>query len=187
MGTHADFSLNVSGGGIMNPSKFSFKKGRTMIARFILTLALGLLLPLSSNAMDARADVLETEFQRLYEYVQNLPHDGMVGGFMKYKKVQNHLILWELAYNVHGDDVIRLFNEHKDGTDSFAVSYYRSKSIIPGRTVIRRFVGPSVIGWRNDTMDVLSGEYLGTQGFPVPRMTAEDKKLLQRWKVRLLK
>lgn len=162
-----------------------------MLIRVCLLIAIALGSWTESQAADSRSAVIQSEFERLYDFVRDLKPDGAIGGFMKHKKIGEHTILWELNYNVDGDglgsDIIRLFNEHTDGTDSFAVSYYRTASIVPGRVVIRRFVGPSIVNWRNDTIDARTGEYLGTQGRQTPLMTADDRKMVQKWKIRLLK
>jgi hypothetical protein len=158
-----------------------------MIARLFLTAAIFFGVFSEAFAADNRAAVIKTEFDRLYAYVRTLQPDGKIGETAKYKKVGSYLVIWELDYNVDEDDIIRLFNEHIGGTESFDVSYYQSKSIVPERTVLRRFVGPTVIGWRNDTLDLKTGEYLGMQGRDVPIMNASDRKMLQRFKVQLFK
>lgn len=156
-----------------------------MLNRLFLTLGLVFCFHSAAHAVDGRSVVLKTEFERFYSYVQTLRADGKVGSVMNYKKVGEYLVLWDLGKTPEDYDVIRLYNEHKDGTDAFAVSYYRSKQIVPGRTVIRRFVGPGIVGWRNDTMDLATGEYLGMQGVREPYMNNADRKLVQKYKIRL--
>ncbi len=162
-----------------------------MFKRFLMAFAAAFTLAATfsapAQAADSRSLVLKQEFNKFYNYVQTLRPDGKVGNFMKYKKVGDFLVLWDLGKTPDDYDVIRLYNEHKDGTDSFVVSYYRSNQLVDGRTVIRRFVGPGIIGWRNDTVDAVTGEYLGMQGLRDPYMTEGDHKLVQHFKVRLFK
>lgn len=156
-----------------------------MFNRLLLAMTLVFAISSAAQAMDSRSTVLKNEFDQFYTYVTELEPDGKIGDFMKYKKVGDFTVLWDLGVEKTDYDLIRLYNEHTDGTDSFAVSYYRSQNIVPGRTVIRRFVGPGIKGWRNDTMDLETGEYLGMQGFPEPYMTSEDRALIQEFKVEL--
>lgn len=156
-----------------------------MFQRFLLALTLVLGISFSAQASDSRATVLKNEFDRFYALVTTLKADGKIGDFMKYKKVGAFTVLWDLGTEKSDYDLIRLYNEHKDGTDSFAVSYYRSQSIVPERTVIRRFVGPGIKDWRNDTMDVDTGEYLGMQGIFNPEMNDEDRTLVKEFNVEL--
>ena len=156
-----------------------------MLSRLLLTLTLALGVSLSAHANDHRSTVLQNEFTRFYAYVKTLKADGKIGDFMNYKKVGSFTVLWDLGTEKSDYDLIRLYNEHTDGTDSFAVSYYRSQNIVPGRTVIRRFHGPGIKDWRNDTMDVESGEYLGMQGIFNPEMTDQDSALVKEFNVEL--
>lgn len=149
--------------------------------------ALALVLGLSTTALasDPRASVLKNEFDRFYALVTTLQHDGKIGDFMKYKKIGDFTVLWDLGTEKSDYDLIRLYNEHNDGTDSFAVSYYRSQSIVPERNVIRRFVGPGIKDWRNDTMDLDTGEYLGMQGLLNPEMNDQDRALIEKFNIEL--
>lgn len=156
-----------------------------MFSRLLLSLTFILGISVAAHADEHRSLVLKNEFNRFYTYVKTLTPDGQIGDFMKYKKVGAFTVLWDLGAEKSDYDLIRLYNEHTDGTDSFAVSYYRSENIVPGRNVIRRFVGPGIKDWRNDTMDLESGEYLGMQGIFQPEMTDEDRALVQEFKVEL--
>ena len=94
-------------------------------------------------------------------------------------------LLWKLAKYEGDYDVIRIFSERKDGKD-FVVSYFRGDHLVEGRTVIRRFYGPVITGWRNDTVDVETDEYLGWQGVEEPRLNKKDENVLNLWNVELL-
>jgi hypothetical protein len=139
----------------------------------------------TATALDHRSQVLRKEFEKMLAHVQGLKADGKIGDFMKYKDMGDYLILWDLGPTPEHYDLIRLFRDYPDGTPNFAVSYYRSKTIIDGRTVIRRFVGPDTVGWRNDTMDYETGEYLGMQGTPEPPISAADRRLIEEWNIQL--
>lgn len=156
-----------------------------MFGRLLLSLSLIFGLSFSAHAEGHRSVILQNEYNRFYAYVKTLKPDGKIGDFMKYKKVGAYTVLWDLGVEKSDYDLIRLYNEHTDGTDSFAVSYYRSQNIVPGRTVIRRFYGPGIKDWRNDTMDAETGEYLGMQGIHNPEMTEEDLALIKQFKVEL--
>lgn len=157
-----------------------------MLARFLFPILITFNFLAQAQVKKSESLVLKTEFHRLLDFVQVLPPDGQIGGFMNYKNIGTHTLLWDLGETSSDRTVIRIYSQHHDGTESFAVSYYRSRDIVPGRTVIRRFVGPIVTGWRNDTIDLETDKYLGTQGKAVPKMTDSDLKLLKMWKVTLL-
>lgn len=153
--------------------------------RLILSLAMVFSAVNSSVAADRRSEVLKTEFATILGHVKAQKADGKIGDFMKFKKMGNYLLLWDLGPTADDYDLIRLYNEHDDGSPNFSVSYYRSKNIVEGRTVIRRFVGPDTLGWRNDTMDYETGEYLGMQGTEEPSMSASDRRILKDWNIEL--
>jgi hypothetical protein len=125
-----------------------------------------------------------SEFTRLKALAETLEPEFEVGGLLKGKRYGDHELLWRLAEEPGQYDVIRIFRD-KPGKDSFDVTFYRADHIVPGRMVIRRFVGPGVSGWRNDTMDLNTGEYLGAQGASRPRLDQRDLQILKKWDIEL--
>lgn len=131
------------------------------------------------------AKTLQDEFTRLHEMVQNLKPEFEVGGYLKGKRYGDVELLWNTNFEEDGTDVIRIYHEHKDGTPDFSISFHRSHYIVDGYTVIRRFVGPMQYGWRNDTVDILTGRYLGTQGVMTPEASSRDLQILKEWQITL--
>lgn len=142
------------------------------------------LAPASSGPEQISAK-LQSEFRDLRALVQKLEPEFMVGGYLFGKRYGDHELLWHLASDSQGTDTIRLYREKSGGRKEFAVAYLRSTQIVEGRTVIRRFVGPVVGDWRNDTIDANSGEYLGSQGVRTPELDARDREILRKWKIEL--
>lgn len=127
---------------------------------------------------------LQDEFHRLYDLAAKTEPEFEVGGFLNGKSYGDHELLWRLADEPGEYDVIRIFRD-KEGSNSFDVTFYRADHIVPGVTVLRRFVGPGISGWRNDTIDYKTGEYLGSQGARRPALDARDREILKKWKIEL--
>ena len=121
------------------------------------------------------------EFNSLYKIAKTLIPDSEVGGFLKEKNYGDHVLLWRLADEPDEYDIIRIYRP-KNGFD---VTFYRANHIVPGRWVIRRFIGPSQAGWRNDTIDLDTGEYLGYQGTRFPRLDSRDQEIIDMWQIQL--
>lgn len=141
------------------------------------------ILSLSSSlwaAESPEAKVLKSEFDRLQKYVSQLVPDGTVDGFLKYKVMNGYEILWELDEVDNSHSVITLYR------DQFAVHYYKSAYIIENKYVLRRFIGPHITGWRNDTVDIESGAYLGRQGLEKPIWTKADQAVIDFWNITLI-
>ncbi|NJL25244.1 MAG: hypothetical protein HC902_08730 [Calothrix sp. SM1_5_4] len=113
--------------------------------------------------------------------MRTLKADAQVGGLLNSKSYGDHEILWPLDGDI---DVIRVFRDKKPA--AFEIVYHRGTHIVPGRTVIRRFVGPAQGAWRADTIDADTGEYLGTQGAQKPELDARDREIMKTWNVQLL-
>tara|TARA_B100000609_G_scaffold197070_1_gene193560 strand:+ start:20707 stop:21237 length:531 start_codon:yes stop_codon:yes gene_type:complete len=164
-------------------------QGENMIARTLLFLGL-IALPVLGNAsqMPASKDpyILMSEYKHFKELCQSLEPDGLVGGYAYFKKFEGYELLWHLADDESGVDFIHIYVEDEAPSKDFSVKYYRSQQILPGRTVLRRFVGPTQNGWRNDTIDYITGDYLGSQGAPSPRMSDGNRALLKELGITLL-
>lgn len=139
-----------------------------------------------AGAVDKETQILNQEYQKFYSLVEKLQPDALVGGLLKSKKFNDHEILWKLAESENDYTVIRIYREHNDGSEDFAITYYYARHIVPGTLVIRRFIGPAVgSGWRNDTVDLESGDYLGSQGQVAPVLNSRDQELLTLWSIKL--
>ena len=136
----------------------------------------------ASNALASEgiSQQLQSEFTRLERSFSSCESELTVGGVFHTKAFGDHEVLWSFDRVNGGSDVIRIYRGKKD-EDAFVVAYFRSPWIIAGRTVIRRFVGPSITGWRNDTIDANTGEYLGMQGMADPELDSRDKEILKQW------
>lgn len=145
----------------------------------VLTLALALAASDRAAAADTFPNI-RNEFSRLYEKVQKLRPESTVGGLLKSKSYGDHELLWHLDDEPGGYDVIRIYREKKDSS-AFEIAYFRGTHLIPGRNVIRRFYGPVGSGWRNDTVDAETGQYLGSQGAREPNMDARDRQIMRKW------
>ena len=80
-------------------------------------------------------------------------------------------------------EAIRLYIKPTDSQPSFAVTYHKTTIIVPETVVLRKFIGPEPTGWRNDTINYTTGEYLGTQGSSRVRLSDQIKSILTRWNI----
>ena len=138
----------------------------------------------TAHATEPRAQRLNQEFTRLRAFVQTLEAEFEVGGYLKGKSYGDHELLWHLGEETGDSEVIRIYRD-KPGHESFDVTFHRNQAIAPGRTVIRRFVGPNPTGWRNDTIDADTLEYLGSQGTSRPRLDQAEEAILRKWDIEL--
>lgn len=127
---------------------------------------------------------LRSEFDRLVELVSTLEPDDHVG-YLESKSYGDHELLWKLGETSEDNDVIRIYYDKGEKEQAFTISYHRSRHIVEGRTVIRRFVGPMISGWRNDTIDADTGAYLGSQGAITPRLDDREKEIMEEWDIQL--
>ena len=155
--------------------------------RSLLVLSLlSVCMPLQQNllAKEKFSHQIHEEFHQMYDFVLNLESEFKVGDVLYGKSYGDYEILWTLAQETGETDVIRIYRE-KEGQQAFVVSYFRSPHILEGRTVIRRFIGPSLTGWRNDTIDAETNEYLGRQGQTQPALDQRDREILKAWGIKL--
>ncbi len=137
---------------------------------------------LADSGISAR---LANEYARLRARVEATVPDSLVGGYLKSKSFGDHQLLWKLAEEPGDTEVLRIFRPKGPGVPALDVTFHFSRYIVRDRTVIRRFVGPSTTGWRNDTVDVESGEYLGSQGATHPVLDLRDREILKTWDIEL--
>ncbi len=143
-----------------------------------------LLMPLAVWATEPSiiASVLVKEFVLLKNKISTLEPEGKVGGLYNFKKFKGYTLLWKLEEDPSESEVIRIYREAKHkGEQAFSVTYHKNDIIVRGQMVLRRFYGPDANGWRNDTVDFDSGEYLGTQGAENPTISEDDKKIMKAW------
>lgn len=132
----------------------------------------------------AQSDISQTllkEWNTFRSLVETLSPDGDIGGYMDYKEYGETLLLWRVSQEPSSNEVIRFYRTRPNG-QSFAVTYHKSHIIAPGRVVLRRFIGPEPTGWINHTIDFLSGEYLGEQGFR-PSLSRSEQEFLEDWDI----
>lgn len=130
-------------------------------------------------ANDHISQTLMKEWADFRKLVDKVEPQGDIGGYMLYRDFTDVTLLWRTSDNTEENEVIRFFMQRPSG-EVFAVTYHKSDIIKPGRTVLRRFVGPEPIGWINHTIDFNSGEYLGLQG-EEPTLTNAEKKMMKNW------
>ncbi len=150
-----------------------------------IILAASLFFSWTATASTEIGQRVQGEFSRLRAVVSQLTPEFQVGGYLNGKSYGDHEILWALSEDPSRSEVIRIYREKGANEQPMVVSFHRSTLIAPGRTVIRRFVGPGLTGWRNDTVDVDSGEYLGSQGNESPLLDARDREILKKWDIEL--
>lgn len=127
---------------------------------------------------------LASEYEGLYQWTQSVQPDGLVGYHYPYKQMDGYMVIWEPQSSMDdGHIMIRILLKRETPLKDFAVTYYKSQYIVQGRTVLRRFYGPDDKGWRNDTVDFITGEYLGFQGNPSPSFKEDEQSILDFWKI----
>ncbi len=133
-----------------------------------------------SATAQSPANILIDEFQRVQNWIGTQIPDGEVGGLYDFIQRDGYKILYSKQFD--GDhDTIRFFLNRKAPEQDFAITYHLSRHITHGRTVLRRFIGPEPTGWRNDTVDFHTKEYLGAQGAQHLRFRKDEQKILQEW------
>lgn len=122
------------------------------------------------------------EWRTFRAQVETIKPDGDIGGYMLYRDYQDMTLLWRISADPAENEVIRFFMQRPDGV-VFAVTYHKSDVIIPGRIVLRRFIGTEPTGWINHTIDFLTGDYIGSQG-QKPALTSQEKKMMSEWGIK---
>ncbi len=134
------------------------------------------------SAVASAADVtqvLQEEWSRFRAHVQTLTPDGDIGG-TPFKDYEGMTLLWDVSEDARDNEVIRFYMERSDSPDWFSVTYHKSHVIVPGKVVLRRFVGPEPTGWVNHTIDYHTGEYLGSQGRS-PNIRRNERTMMRDW------
>lgn len=147
--------------------------------KFLFTLLVAAFLHLPSLA-STPAEILTEEFDRIQKWILTQTPDGNVGGLYDYVQMDGYLILFSQEFD-KDHDTIRFFLNREAPEKDFAITYHYTRHIVRGRTVIRRFIGPEPTGWRNDTIDVNTGEYLGAQGARKLRLKPDEQRIIDHW------
>ena len=137
-----------------------------------------------AQSWDQKAEILQQEFKELRSLVANLTPDYVVGGLYNAKEYEGVTLLWKIDSEGDGtgeNEVIRFYGERVPPLKDFGVTYHKSYAIVPGEVVLRRFYGPDSTGWRNDTIDFESGEYIGSQGARTPFLSETDIAIMKNW------
>lgn len=150
----------------------------------IFTLMLAFL-PTFALAETDIGDRLRAEYQTLRAFVSKLEPDFEVAGYLLGKSYGDHEILWHLEEDPNESEMIRILRDKGDKEQAFSISFHTGTHIVRDHHVIRRFVGPDMTGWRNDTADSSSGEYFGTQGTRRPSLDTRDREILRDWDIEL--
>lgn len=130
-------------------------------------------------ANDTISETLMKEWTHFHAMVDTIKPQGDLGGYMLYRDYQDMTLLWRTSTNSSDNEVVRFFMQRSSGV-VFAVTYHKSNIINPGRTVLRRFIGTEPTGWTNHTIDLKTGEYLGSQGLG-QEITSAEEKMMREW------
>lgn len=151
---------------------------RMIFAFFVLLTVMG-----SAFAGESVAARIMGEWTKFRAQVDTIEPQGDIGGYMLYRDYTDMTLLWRTSTEPGENEVIRFFMQRPDG-QVFAVTYHKSDIIMPGRVVLRRFVGTEPTGWINHTIDFESGDYIGTQGH-MPELLKAEKKMMKEWGITL--
>jgi hypothetical protein len=132
-----------------------------------------------SFANDTIAKTLLKEWKTFRTQVDTLEAQGDIGGYMFFKEYGKMTLLWRTSNESGDNEVIRFFMPRANGLD-FAVTYHKSTVIVPGKVVLRRFVGTEPTGWINHTIDFNTGKFIGKQG-DAATLSAEEKQMMKEW------
>ncbi len=133
---------------------------------------------------DKISKTLIKEWNTFRTQVDSIEPHGDIGGYMLYRDYQDMTLLWRTSSDVSENEVIRFFMERSNGSN-FVVTYHKSNIIVPGRIVLRRFVGTEPTGWINHTIDFTTGEYLGSQG-QATEIMSNEKRMMKEWGIQPL-
>lgn len=123
------------------------------------------------------------EYKQLEKYVSKLKPDFKVDDFTNAKNMGDVELLWNIGNTPESFDVISLYKAGRGKHESFAVSYYHSDDLLPGKDVVRRFIGGVVKNWIADTVDAGTGKLLENQGSSTPRLSRSEEKVLKEWNI----
>lgn len=133
---------------------------------------------------------LHREWTLLKEMIASFePDEKMVGGLMFQVDFGDHVLLWSKNSFAHdGHEVLRIFVPRSEHQRSFDITYILSKYLSVAsqeRPALRRFVGPAERGWRADTVNWLTGDWIDTQGNRNLRLTDFEQELLEKYSIQL--
>ena len=140
----------------------------------------------ANNDTQAASEKLIAEYGHLRDAVSRLQPDNNPddGPYYLQKNYGDYIIMWKLEKEEKDSnyrEVIRFYFKPKEHHPSFAVTYHKTTEIEPGMLVLRKFVGPEPMGWRNDTINYQTGEYLGSQGRRQLSLPEYIKTTLTQW------
>ena len=129
------------------------------------------------------------EYERLRAKVSQLKSDNPSDPSRRgEKEYGTHFVFWSLedrdvsAPGYH--ETIRIFiPPTATYPKNFAVSYHKSTHILSEALVLRKFVGPEPSGWRNDTINYATKEYLGMQGSRWVETPEHVEDILAQWDI----
>ena len=139
------------------------------------------------NANPASWKLVE-EFERLRTEVSRLQPDNSGNSYYREKDYGDHIIMWKLENQTtkrpeHQYEEIRLYIKSTGTHPPFDVTYHKTTAIVRGILVLRKFIGPEPHGWRNDTVNYMTGEYLGFQGASHINLPNHVKNILTQWSI----
>ena len=134
-----------------------------------------------AQAVETKAETLKKEYSKLFDIVKNITPDYKIGKDYNVKDYGDDELIWRLAISDRDQDFVGIYD--KGRRDSFSVRFYRAKHFIPGRNVLRRFIGPVMIGWRSDTIDYNTNEYIRWEGVERPTLEPSELDFLKRWSI----
>jgi hypothetical protein len=152
------------------------------VSRIILSFSI-IFISLFSQAQ-SKSEILLEEFDRIQNFIEQQEADGVVGGLYPFIQQEGYILMSSQEFGTK-HDLIRFFMNREGLQKDFAVTYIRSHYLLEGREVLKRFVGYEPTGWRNDTIDVKTGEDLGFQGVESLLLDEEAQSLLQAWDIQL--
>lgn len=131
-----------------------------------------------------KAEILTEEYNRIKSWVQQSQTDGVIGNLYPYIQMDGYILMFSNDFdNQH--ETIRFFINGEGHEKDFSITYYKSQYMVENKMVIRRFVGPEPTGWRNDTIDFDTQEYLGFQGTDKPRLNDKAQEIIKEWNLTL--
>lgn len=134
-----------------------------------------------SLANENISKTIMSEWKNFRTKVDTIEPQGDIGGYMLYREYGKVTLLWRTSSDSADNEVIRFFLPNPNGLD-FAVTYHKSDVIVPGKVVLRRFIGTEPTGWINHTVELGTGKYLGKQGVSSP-LSTEQQQLLKEWRI----
>lgn len=176
---------------------YEFKRGESM--NFSLSWLLGAVFVFESQALaaqdfdsvDTYAEEISAQIEFEYEYLSQKFRsienpDRLIGSLYYEKDMEFYSLIWDKwGYDEDGHDLLRIWiPQSEQNEQDMHVTYIKSDYILPGRTVIRRFIGSPTGNWIADTIDANTLEYLGSQGSSRLSLTLFAEDIFRSYLVR---